>query len=113
MKPTYEELETKIHRLEELLTQALEKIAKLEEQLKRNSKNSSKPPSTDQKGNTADADKKPPRESRAGKARASFPPDKVDRHVKQGGNVLRFVQKAIECFYSQTLPPLIFEAMGF
>ena len=32
---------------------------------------------------------------------------------KQGGNVLRFVQQAIECFYSRTLPPLISEAMGF
>ena len=43
MKPTYEELEAKVHRLEELLKQALEKIAQLEEQLRRNSKNSSNP----------------------------------------------------------------------
>jgi hypothetical protein len=57
MKPTYEELEAKVLRLEELLKQALEKIAQLEQQLKRNSKNSSKPPSTDQKGNTPEADK--------------------------------------------------------
>jgi len=49
MKPTYEELEAKVQRLENLLKQALEKIAKLEEQLGRNSKNSSKPPFTDQK----------------------------------------------------------------
>jgi len=82
MKPTYEELETEVRHLKELLKQALEKIAKLETQLKRNSKNSSKPPSTDQKSNTADAaGKKPPRESRAGKARAPFPLDKIDRHV--------------------------------
>ena len=52
MKPTYEELEAKVQRLENLLKQALEKIAKLEEQLGRNSKNSSKPPSTDQKKTT-------------------------------------------------------------
>ena len=32
---------------------------------------------------------------------------------KQGGNVLHFIQGAIECFYSQVLPPLISEAMGF
>lgn len=32
---------------------------------------------------------------------------------KQGGNVLRFIQQAIEYFYSQTLHPLISEAMGF
>jgi len=67
MKPTYEELEAKVQRLEELLKQALEKISQLEEQIKRNSKNSSKPPSTDQKGNTPDADNKPPRNSRAGR----------------------------------------------
>jgi len=82
MKPTYEELEAKVQRLEELLKQALEKIAQLEEQLKRNSKNSSKPPSTDQKSNTPDTDKKPPRDARTGKARPSFPPDKIDRHVQ-------------------------------
>lgn len=89
MKPTYEQLEEKLRRTEELLGRALEeiarlneKIAKLEDQIKRNSKNSSKAPSTDQKGNTPDADKKPPRDSRAGKARLSFPPDKIDRHVQ-------------------------------
>lgn len=88
MKPTYEELETKLRdtearlrRTEELLKLALEKIAKLEEQLKSNSKNSSKPPSTDQKSNTADTNKSP-RASRAGKARAPFPPDKIDKHVQ-------------------------------
>jgi len=82
MKPTYEELEAKVNRLEELLKQALEKIAQLEEQLKRNSKNSSKPPSTDQKSNTSDAENKKSRDSRAGKARPSFSPDKIDRHVQ-------------------------------
>ena len=82
MKPTYEELEAKVRRLEELLKQALEKVAQLEEQLKRNSKNSSKSPSTDQKGNTPDADKKPPRDSKVGKARSFFPPDKVDMHIQ-------------------------------
>lgn len=77
MKPAYEELEAKlqnaeakIQRLEELLKLALEKIAKLEEQLNRNSKNSSKPPSTDQKGNTDKTGKNPPRSSRKGKARS-------------------------------------------
>lgn len=82
MKLTYEELEAKVQRLEELLKQALEKIAQLEEQLKRNSKNSSNPPSTDQKSNTPETDKQLPRNSRAGKARPSFPPDKIDKHVQ-------------------------------
>lgn len=82
MKPTYEELEAEVHHLRGLLKQALEKIAQLEEQLKRNSKNSSNPPSTDQKGNTPEADKKPPRNSREGKSRPLFPPDKIDKHVQ-------------------------------
>ncbi|MBM3992532.1 MAG: IS66 family transposase [Planctomycetes bacterium] len=82
MKPTYEELEAEVRHLRELLKQALEKIAQLEEQLKRNSKNSSKPPSTDQKSNTPDAESKKARDSRAGKARLSFPPDKIDSHVQ-------------------------------
>lgn len=81
MKPTYEELETKILRLEELLKQALEKIAKLEEQLNRNSKNSSKPPSTDQKSNT-DGNQKKPRAPRIGRSRSPFPSDRIDAHVQ-------------------------------
>src|SRR3954467_9978030 len=75
MKLTYDQLEEKLRRTEEVLGRALEEIArlhekvtKLEEQLKRNSKNSSKPPSTDHKGNTPGAAQKPPRGSRAGKA---------------------------------------------
>ncbi|NGX48330.1 MAG: hypothetical protein K1000chlam3_01721, partial [Chlamydiae bacterium] len=59
MKPSYEQLEAKLEaaeakltKMEGLLQQALEKIIKLEEQLNKNSKNSSKPPSTDQKSNT-------------------------------------------------------------
>jgi len=89
MKPTYEELETKLRdteirleRTEKLLMAALEEIAKLKERLNRNSRNSSKSPSTDQKANTADSDKKPPRDSRAGKARAPFSHDKIDKHTQ-------------------------------
>lgn len=32
---------------------------------------------------------------------------------KHSGNALRFIQRAVECFYSRILPPLISEAMGF
>lgn len=32
---------------------------------------------------------------------------------KHGGNVLHFVQQAIECFYSRILPPFISESLGF
>jgi len=89
VKPTYEELEAKLRdtearlqRTEALLKAALEKIEQLEARINRNSSNSSKPPSTDQKANTADKGKKHPRTSRAGKARPSFPPDKIDKQVQ-------------------------------
>ncbi|MEO1975098.1 MAG: IS66 family transposase [Paracoccaceae bacterium] len=86
MKPTYEELEARnkelearCDRLEELLKKALDRIADLEEQLNRNSNNSSKPPSTDKKANT-----RPPkvrlRKPRKGSARALLPLDQIDRH---------------------------------
>lgn len=82
MKPTYEELERKIERLERLLKQALEKIVQLEEKLKKNSKNSSKPPSTDYKSNTPDPDEKVSRTPRTGKARIPFSPEKIDQYVE-------------------------------
>ena len=91
MKPTYEQLEEKLRYTEGLLARALEeiarlheKIAKLEEQLNRNSKNSSKPPSTDQKNNTPDKAKHP-RSSRVGMARALYPPEKIDKRVECWG----------------------------
>ena len=83
MKPTYEELEAKVHWLEKLLKEALEKIVKLEEQLNRNSKNSSRPPSTDQRSNTSE-NKKGSRASRIGKARKPFPPERIDKHIECG-----------------------------
>src|SRR5271170_1877285 len=86
MKLTYEELaielvntQIALAKTQELLRKALEEILKLKEQLNRNSKNSSKPPSTDQKGNT-DGQKKE-RQGRFGKARQLFPSERVDRHV--------------------------------
>jgi transposase len=82
MKPTYEELEAMLAKTQELLKKALERIAKLEEQLNLNSKNSSKPPSTDQKGNTSDTEKKKNRPTRAGKARVRFSKERINRHVQ-------------------------------
>lgn len=102
MKPTYEELEAKLHdtkaklhdtkaelhdakakieRLEGLLKLALEEIDRLKDQINRNSKNSSKPPSTDQKGNTPDNKQKKSRKPRVGKSRVPFSSDRIDRHV--------------------------------
>ena len=56
MKPTYQELEqeltstkARLIAVEALLKKALNRIEALEKQLDQNSKNSSKPPSTDQK----------------------------------------------------------------
>jgi len=64
MKPTYEELEAKLALTEanlakalNLLNLALERIAVLEEQINKNSKNSSKPPSSDHKKNSSNKDK--------------------------------------------------------
>lgn len=55
MQPTYEELEQQLKqtieehsRTKDLLKIALDKVAQLEKQINKNSKNSSKPPSTDQ-----------------------------------------------------------------
>ncbi len=81
MNPTYEELETELRHTKELLKKALEEIARLKEQLNRSSRNSSKPPSTDQKANAPDKKKKP-RKARKGKARPPFPPERVDKHVE-------------------------------
>jgi len=94
MKPTYEQLEQQLHstqkelrkahneisKLKNLLQASLERIAKLETQINRNSKNSSKPPSTDQKGNTSKNTRKT-RKSRSGKSRPLLSQDRVDQHV--------------------------------
>ena len=72
MKPTYEELEVELaqtktelaevkaelRKANDLLRIALAKITELEEKINLNSRNSSKPPSTDRKRNTPDKDKK-------------------------------------------------------
>jgi transposase len=87
MKPTYEQLEAnyeqlaaKLEKTERLLKLALERIAKLEEQLNKTSKNSSKPPSTDQKSNTPDKKRKK-RKSRMGCFRTPYSPERVDHRV--------------------------------
>lgn len=83
MKPSYEELEIKLLATEAKLTEAhrllklaIERIAVLEERLNKNSKNSSKPPSSDHKPNMDDPKK--PRKSRGGINRTLLPPDQID-----------------------------------
>lgn len=87
MKPTYEELEQELATTrqelattKEVLRLALDRIAKLEEQINKNSKNSSKPPSSDQKSNRPDNMKKT-RDRRKGVSRQLVPAERVDRHV--------------------------------
>ena len=95
MKPTYEELEKELSRTKQdlskvnaklehtsnLLKQALDEIEKLKAQISKNSKNSSKPPSTDQKGNTDVHKPKKKRKIRKGYSRPSYPPEKIDRQI--------------------------------
>lgn len=87
MKTTYEELEIRnqeleirIFKLEQHLKVALDTIRKLEERLNKNSKNSSKPPSSDQKTNTTQ-DEKQPRPPRPGMSRLLCPLERVNDHV--------------------------------
>mgnify|MGYP005639413311 FL=1 len=56
MKPTYAELEQAVAEQSQIVQQLLDRIKQLEDQLNKHSKNSSKPPSTDQKGNTGSKD---------------------------------------------------------
>lgn len=84
MKPTYEELENLFYKTQQQLIKtqdlfklALERIAILEERLNKNSKNSSKPPSNDRKGNSSN-DPKMPRAPRQGISRRVLNPDQID-----------------------------------
>jgi len=102
MKPTYEQLEVELaetkaelaetkaelietkRKLDEatkLLMIALDEIADLKEKLNLNSKNSSKPPSTDQKPNTSLKLRKK-RKPRKGITRSNYPPERVDRSIE-------------------------------
>jgi transposase len=103
MKLTYEQLQVELqqtkgelqqtknelHQTKELLKKALEtinqlteEVAKLKAQINKNSKNSSKPPSTDQKGNSNPDSPKKNRPKREGKARQPYPPERIDRHIQ-------------------------------
>jgi transposase len=70
-------LRTAFEQIDKLCTE----VTKLREQIVQNSKNSSKPPSSDQKGNTDPNHSKKVRKKRKGQARTLFPPERIDRHV--------------------------------
>ena len=80
MKPTYEELETRVAEQDKqlaeqakLIKQLLKRIANLEDQLNKNSKNSSKPPSSDQKPSRPSNKKKDKRPYHPGASRQLLP----------------------------------------
>ena len=88
MRPTYEQLEqelaetkNELEKTRDLLRQALERIIKLEEKLNLDSNNSSKPPSTDQKGSTPPKSFKK-RKKREGKFRQLYPAERIDHRVE-------------------------------
>jgi len=97
MKPTYEELEAEnaalrqeVSDLKALVKELLERIAVLEAQVNKNSKNSSKPPSSDQKPNLPPAQKKEHRPYHPGASRQLLPESVVtSREVRRIENCPR------------------------
>ena len=75
------EAHSQLFKMQELLKLALDRVTKLEERLNKNSNNSSKPPSSDQKSNLPDKPKKD-RKSRPGFNRKMLPKEAIDHfHV--------------------------------
>jgi hypothetical protein len=90
MKPTYEQLEAEnaslrkqLSDLNALVTQLSNRIADLESQLKKNSKNSSKPPSSDQKPNIPLIQEKKKRPFRPGVCRQLLPESEVTSRIEK------------------------------
>ncbi len=87
MQPSYEELVAEIRFLRE-------RIAKLEEQLRLNSKNSSKPPSTDKKGSSQPHKKGGAKPGHPGHFRPLFSAEQVDKKVALKSQAPRLVHFA-------------------
>lgn len=83
MKPTYEELEKEVADLKALVSQLLARIADLESQLNKNSKNSSKPPSSDQKSNLPQTKRKEARPFHPGASRQLLPESMVTTQTER------------------------------
>lgn len=88
MKPTYEELKAEnaalkieVSELKALVKQLLERIADLESQLNKNSKNSSRSPSSDQKSNLPPKKRKETRPFHPGASRQLLPESMVTSHT--------------------------------
>src|SRR5690625_3943706 len=80
-KAELSQTKSELSKIQGLLTHALQELARLKEQVRLNSKNSSKPPSTDQKSDTSKSRKKKREKGRKGIARKSFPPEEVDQQI--------------------------------
>lgn len=90
MKPTYEQLQAEnaalkleVTDLRTLVTQFVARIADLESQLKKNSKNSSKPPSSDQKSNDQALKKKKKSHFRPGASRQLLSESEITSRTKK------------------------------
>jgi transposase len=83
MKPTYEELEQEVADLKVLIKQLLDRIADLESQLNKNSKNSSKSPSSDQKSNIPPKKRKETRPFHPGASRQLLPESMVTSQTER------------------------------
>lgn len=83
MKPTYEELEKRVAEQDKLIKQLLERIANLEDQLNKNSKNSSKPSSLDKKSNLPQKKRKETRPFHPGASRQLLPESMVTSHTER------------------------------
>jgi transposase len=83
MKPTYEELEKEVADLKALVKQLLERIADLESKLNKNSKNSSKSPSSDQKSNLPRIERKETRPFHSGASRQLLPESMVTSQTER------------------------------
>lgn len=83
MKPSYEELETEVIKLRSEIVELRSHILRLEEFFKKNSQNSSKPPSSDQKANSPlkDPKKRGPLFGHTAHQRALFPEDLVKERI--------------------------------
>jgi hypothetical protein len=77
MKPTYDELLEENIQLRALVRELMDRVASLESQLKLNSKNSSKPPSSDQKSNLLPKRKSAGRSYHPGASRQLLPESAV------------------------------------
>lgn len=83
MKLTYEQLEVEVVELRLLVAQLSSRIADLESQLKQNSKNSSKPPSSDQKPNILPDQEKKKRAFRPGASHKLLPESEVTSRTEK------------------------------